>query len=41
MIGGQELLNTNWVLVKKGDGIKARLCVRGDQEIGKENIRTD
>ena len=38
---GQKTLNTNWVLVKKDEGVKARLCIRGDQEIDKENIRTD
>ena len=38
---GQEKLNTNWVIVQKGDAIKARLCVRGDQEKDKEDIRTD
>ena len=38
---GQKTLNTNWVLVKKADGVKARLCVRGDQERDKEHIRTD
>ena len=38
---GQERLLTNWVLVRKSDGVKARLCIRGDQEEGKEDIRTD
>jgi hypothetical protein len=38
---GQRLINTNWVLVRKDAGIKARLCIRGDQEPDKENIRTD
>ena len=38
---GQKALNTNWVLVKKDKGIKARLCIRGDQEEDKESIRTD
>ena len=38
---GEERLNTNWVLVQKGAVVKARLCVRGDQEKNKENIRTD
>ena len=38
---GQEALNTNWVLVKKDDGVKARLCVRGGQEKNKDEIRTD
>ena len=40
---GQETLGTNWMLVEKiidGKlGVKARLCVRGDQE--KSNLRTD
>ena len=40
---GQETLGTNWMLVEKlidGKlGVKARLCVRGDQE--KCNLRTD
>ena len=38
---GQKTLNTNWVLVRKEKGVKARLCIRGDQEQDKENIRTD
>ena len=38
---GQTLLGTNWVLVKKDYGVKARLCVRGDQEEDKESVRTD
>ena len=38
---GQKCVNTNWVLVKKSSGVKARLCVRGDQEPGKDDIRTD
>lgn len=38
---GQETLNTNWILVNKRALVKARLCVRGDQERDKENIRTD
>ena len=38
---GQTLLGTNWILVKKDDGVKARLCVRGDQEEDKESVRTD
>ena len=38
---GQDLLNTNWVIVKKGEGVKARLCIRGDQEQEKESVRTD
>ena len=29
---GQKALNTNWVLVEKKEGGKAKLCVRGDQE---------
>jgi hypothetical protein len=37
---GQKVINTNWVLVRKGTGVKARLCVRGDQEPNKECIRT-
>ena len=38
---GQRAINTNWVLVRKPTGVKARLCVRGDQEPDKETIRTD
>ena len=39
---GQPKINTNWVLVRKAaDFVKARLCVRGDQEPNKETIRTD
>ena len=38
---GQKTINTNWVLVRKSNGIKARLCIRGDQEPNKESIRTD
>ena len=38
---GQFLINTNWVLVRKESGIKARLCIRGDQEPEKDSIRTD
>jgi hypothetical protein len=38
---GQTLLGTNWVLVKKDNGVKARLCVRGDQEEDKESVRTN
>ena len=38
---GQKTINTNWVLIKKDAGIKARLCIRGDQEPEKEHIRTD
>ena len=38
---GQFKLNTSWVLVKKDEGIKARLCIRGDQEPNKDTIRTD
>ena len=38
---GQHCLNTNWVLVKKDGAVKARLCVRGDQEANKEEIKTD
>ena len=29
---GQKLINTNWVLVMKEGGVKARLCLHGDQE---------
>ena len=38
---GQPLLSTNWILVYKEGGVKARLCIRGDLEEGKENIKTD
>ena len=42
---GQSTLNTNWVLTKKviegKEGVKARLCVRGDQEKDVDAIRTD
>ena len=39
---GQARINTSWVLVRKGSGlVKARLCIRGDQEPNKEAIRTD
>ena len=38
---GQVALNTNWVLVKKDEGMKARLCIRGDQEQEKEDVQTD
>ena len=38
---GQVVLNTNWVLVKKDEGVKARLCIRGDQEKEKEDVQTD
>ncbi len=38
---GQHALNTSWVLVKKDEYVKARLCVRGDQEPNKEHIKTD
>ena len=38
---GQEILDTNWHLVSKEGGVKARLCIRGDREKGKESIRTD
>ena len=38
---GQKAINTNWVLVQKPTGVKARLCIRGDQEPNKETIRTD
>ena len=38
---GQPKINTNWVLIRKDSGIKARLCIRGDQEPNKNNIRTD
>ena len=40
---GQKALRTNWVLVKKiidsEEGVKARLCVRGDMEEEVETIR--
>ena len=39
---GQPRINTSWVLVRKAAGVvKARLCIRGDQEPNKEAIRTD
>ena len=38
---GQKTLRTNWILVRKKDGVKARLCVRGDLEDQKDQIRTD
>ena len=38
---GQRLLHTNWILVQKDEGVKARLCIRGDQEEEKDSIRTD
>ena len=38
---GQERLSTNWILVMKEGKVKARLCVCGNQEKNKENIRTD
>lgn len=42
---GQRTLNTNWVLTKKmvgnKEGIKARLCVRGDTEENVDEIRRD
>ena len=42
---GQKALGTNWVLVKKiidsEEGVKARLCVRGDLEEEVEMIRRD
>ena len=38
---GQRTINTSWVLVRKSSGVKARLCVRGDQEPGKHLIPTD
>ena len=38
---GQKTINTNWVLIRKDTGIKARLCIRGDQEPDKHNIPTD
>ena len=38
---GQKTINTNWVLVRKEAGIKARLCIRGDQEPNKNTIPTD
>ena len=42
---GQKTIGTNWILAEKvKDGktfVKARLCARGDQEVDKQNIRTD
>ena len=38
---GQRKINTSWVLVRKDSGVKARLCIRGDQEPDKESIQTD
>ena len=38
---GQECINTNWLLVRKDIGIKARLCLRGDKEPGVHDICTD
>ena len=38
---GQATINTNWVLVRKSSGVKARLCIRGDKEPGKDLIQTD
>ena len=38
---GQPTINTSWVLVKKETGVKARLCIRGDQEPDKDQIKTD
>ena len=38
---GQKTINTNWVLVRKDSGVKARLCIRGDQEPDKDSIQTD
>ena len=38
---GQKTLRTNWILVRKKDGVKARVCVRGDLEDQKDQIRTD
>ena len=38
---GQPTINTSRVLVRKGGKVKARLCVRGDQESDKEKIKTD
>ena len=36
---GQTTLRTNWILVRK-DGVKARLCIRGDLE-DTEDVRID
>ena len=43
---GQDCIPTRWVITKqKEDGknapYKARLCMRGDLEVGKENLRAD
>ena len=42
---GQKTIGTNWIVTEKVvDGktkVKARLCARGDQELDKDNIRTD
>ena len=37
---GQPCLRTNWILVRKADKVKARLCVRGDLE-DTTHIRSD
>ena len=38
---GQKTISNNWVRVRKDDGVKARLVMRGDLELEKETIRTD
>ena len=43
---GQKCIPTKWVITEqfssgKNEPYKARMCIRGDLEIGKENIRTD
>ena len=43
---GQYSVPVRWVVTEqkengKGVPVKARMCIRGDQEIGKENIRAD
>ena len=38
---GQFCLGTNWVVVRKPKGVKARLTVRGDLEPDRESIRMD
>ena len=43
---GQHCVPTKWVVTEqkssgKNEPYKARMCIRGDLEKGKENIRTD
>ena len=43
---GQYRVPVRWVVTEqkdngKGVPVKARMCIRGDQELGKENIRAD